>query len=191
MALVQIARGIAHVRVRLLSTDAGATRGRLFEPRSASAAGLTAGCQAPAGTYSLEGIEVNQADMPARQSMFERTRQSALELLEAQLAASSPNSAEHARVSAELEELRGRDEPLGVLLTRPDTGDFQPGDVLKVRILEMDHASRYVKCTRIYPRKVSLRVLQDPEVEIMTSAAALNGAQTVLARANDKAASSS
>lgn len=164
------------------------TRGRLVEPRVASSQALALPKAVATGTYTLEAVEVAKADMPSRQAFFDRTKQSALEHLEARIETCAPsNAAERERLAAELDELRGRDDPLGVLLTRPDTGELLPGDLVKVRILEMDHASRYVKCSRVYPRKVSVRVVQDPDVDLLTSAAASNGAMTVMAYAKDNA----
>lgn len=158
------------------------TRGRLVEPRAAPPRAPPA---IPAGSYTIEAIEVAKADMPSRAAFFERTKQSALEHLEAQLAACAPGSAESARIKLELDELRSRDEPLGVLLTRPDVGEPQPGDILKVRVIEMDRGSRFVTCSRVYPRKVNLRVVQDPDVELLVSAPGMGGVQTTLAFAKD------
>ncbi|KAJ1638734.1 hypothetical protein T492DRAFT_942306 [Pavlovales sp. CCMP2436] len=158
---------------RLISSDVAVVRGRLVEQRTASRAGPPVKCAT--GTFSLEAIEIPIGDATARSEYFSRAKLGALEHLQAQLDRSKPGSTEHITATEELEKLRKRTMPLGVLLCRPDVGEIQPGDMVKVRILEMEFNSRFIKCSRVYPRKMTLRVVLDPSAEDVPSVAARAG----------------
>jgi hypothetical protein len=170
---------------RLLSSGGGLVRGRLVEARTAALARPPASPPAT-GTFRLEATELTEAEALARTELFAKTKQSAIEHAQAALDASAPSSAAAAALRAEIDALRDPDAaPLGLLLARPDVGEPAPGDLIKVRIVEMDRGSRYVKCTRVYPRRLALRVRHDPTADALTSNAALGGAPTVWAYASD------
>lgn len=173
MALSRVGAGAARY---VHSGSERLIRGRLREPRSADAAWRAAQSTsaAPRGAFQFDAFEVPTDDIDSRQRLFEETKQSAIEYLETNLAQLDPDTPEHAAVAQELDELRRRDAPLGVLLARPQGGgQLQEGDVIKVRVVEMERSTRFIKCSRVYPRKAVLRVLHGPHVEESVSAAAL------------------
>mmetsp|Transcript_18345 Transcript_18345/g.47270 ORF Transcript_18345/g.47270 Transcript_18345/m.47270 type:complete len:198 (+) Transcript_18345:20-613(+) len=153
----RLARRAAH------SSAGRLIRGRISETRSADAAWSAAHQAASApkrGTFEFDAFKIPLEDIGARERLFADTKQSAIEHLEGEIARQTPGTPEYVTMEAELNELRQRTQPLGVLLTKPQGGaELQEGDVIKVRVIEMERTTRFIKCSRVYPRKAVLRVL--------------------------------
>lgn len=144
----------------LLRWSSSKVRGVLVEPRDAPALPP----QRVGGTFELDALEMDQSAAMERDRYFADCRRGAIAYLEGQIEKLDAESSSRARLEEELESLRGMGAPLGSVLATLDTGNLEVGDVVPVRILQMDRANQFIKCSRIYPRKLVVRMQEESSI---------------------------